>query len=190
MRWGAGLSECRNPIDEVVCIGDRFLEWYSQLHHSSTSLDLWATGLSWKLMKIVVYNDEKQVKTVDLPGDVDNYDIVISSSVDAEFPQTSRKDDPPTIPEIDPEEIDTKTSQDLYRRMKNNEDTQAAEIRKIIYQWDVLTREQLDAWADKQGYSSRGGGIQGALVTLEDVTQEIKRKGGGDEQMIFWIGDE
>lgn len=142
-------------------------------------------------IEIVVYDGHEQIDGMRLPGDMDAYDIIIKSVDDVELPPLRQEGKPPAIPEIDPNDIEKKTNRDAYERMANNPDSQPAEVRQLLYQHQMMTRKQIGAWAEDEGYSSLGGGIQSALVVLDNVTDEIERIGDGNEdQRIVWTGAE
>jgi|GEM_PF-5673453 len=141
-------------------------------------------------MKISVFDGEEQVHYKELAGDISDYDVIISSSTPVEFPPKQIDEAPPEPPEVDPDTIETDTNRDIYKRIRDNPDSLPGKIRNVIYQWQVLTREQLDAWLESEDYAARSGGVRATLIVLENVTNEVNRIGeDGDEMRIVWSGE-
>jgi len=141
-------------------------------------------------MEIVVYDGSEKVKSVQLPGDVDEYDILIKSTDEVPFPPRRESGEPPEIPEIEPDEIEKANNRNAYETMVRNPNSQPAKVRRFVYERQTLTRKQVDAWAEEEGYSPHGGGLQTALVVLDNVTNEINRTGAENEdQRIVWTGN-
>lgn len=142
-------------------------------------------------MEIIVYDGPNQVGSLPLPGDVGEYDIIIKSTEEVRLPETYTEDSPPEIPDVPLEDIEKKNNREFYKRMAENSDTQPAEVRKFVYQHRDMTRKQIDAWAEQEGYSPHGGGIQSALIVLDNITDEIERVGSENEdQRIVWTGSD
>lgn len=140
-------------------------------------------------IEIAVYDGSELVKAVPLPGDVDTYDIIIKSTEEVKYPPERKEGNPPNAPEIALENIEKNNNRNAYRRMVDSPDSQPAEVRRFIYRCQMLTRKQIDAWAEEKGYSSHGGGIQTALIVLDNITGEINRLGEENEdQRIVWTG--
>ncbi len=140
-------------------------------------------------MKLVIYEGAEQVERINLPGEVGDYDIIIHSDDRTQFPKKKTKAEPPEVPKIHLENIEKQNNREGYRRMRDNPESQPAEIRQAVFQREYLTRKQLDEWAKENGYSPRSGGVQTALIVLETVTEEIQRVGSDDDQRIIWIGE-
>ena len=106
-------------------------------------------------------------------------------------PRTSNTDgkEIPPVPRVDLESIEYKGRQNFYLRMEEQPDSQPAAIRRIICSEGELTRSELDQLIDEAGYESSSGGTSQSLVVLEEVTEEIKRRGRGDGQRIVWTGE-
>lgn len=95
----------------------------------------------------------------------------------------------PPIPEIDLSEIEVQARRNFYERMRDSPDSQPAEIRKLIFEQQELDNKEFDRLVDeKLGYAPDGGGINASLIVLESVTEEIERRGRGDDQTIIWTG--
>lgn len=140
-------------------------------------------------MKISIFEGDEQVEYIELPGDVSKYDIIINSSTSVDFPSKQVEGDPPEVPEVDMSKIDVETNRTTYKRIRDNPESMPAKIRRAIYERQVLTREQLDAWLESHEYSTRSGGVRATLIVLESYTQEINRIGSGDEMQIVWTGE-
>ena len=141
-------------------------------------------------MKISIFENGEQVEYVELPGDVSDYDITINSSSPTEFPVEGVDDEAPEVPEVPLEDIDAKSNEDAYLRMKNNPDALPSEIRGFIYQNNLITRKNLDDWLSQQGYSKRSGTVRESLIVLEEITEEVRRVGSDDEMHIVWVGQD
>lgn len=142
-------------------------------------------------IEIAVYDGAELVKTVSLLGDVDTYDIIIKTTDEVKYPPERKEGEPPDVPKIAFESIDKDNNRNAYRRMVESPGSQPAEVRRFIYRCQMLTRKQIDAWAEEKGYSSHGGGIQTALIVLDNITGEINRLGEENEdQRIVWTGGE
>lgn len=139
-------------------------------------------------MKISIFEGDEQVEYIALPGDVSDYDIIINSSSPVEFPPQRYEGDPPEIPDINPDDIPADANRKTYIRMRDSPESLAADIRRILYQWHISTRKQLDEWLRTEGYSTRSGAVRESLIVLEDYTDEINRIGEGDEMEIIWTG--
>lgn len=140
-------------------------------------------------VKISIFEGEEQLRYIELPGDVSNYDIIIHSSTDVGYPPKELKEEPPAPPDINPASIDAKNNRNVFKRLRDNPDSQAAKVRKAIYQRQLLTRKELDSWLEANDYAARGGSAQTVLIVLEEITEEIKRIGESDDQQIVWIAE-
>lgn len=140
-------------------------------------------------MKISIYDGADQIEEIELPGDIENYDIIIRSESETSFPKRKQRNEPPEVPGIDVQEIETENRSRIYKTMRNKPKSQPAEVRRAIYQREFLLREHLEEWAREQGYAPRSGNVQGTLVVLDEVTNEIERVGEGDERRIIWNGE-
>lgn len=141
-------------------------------------------------IQVAIYEGEEQVEYTELPGDVDDYDIVIHSTPSVEFPAKEKEGPAPPLTEIDLEEIEVANNRTNYKRMQQNPESQPAEIRQFIFEQQLLTRQVLDKWARDRDYSAHGGGIQTTLVVLDNITDEIERIGEGEDQRIIWTKDD
>lgn len=141
-------------------------------------------------MKISVFDGDEQVHYKELAGDVSDYDIVIHSSTETTFPSLSEDADVPPVPKIDPENIETENNRSTYVRLRDNPDSLPGEIREAIFDWQVVTREQMDDWLEANDRSPRGGSVQTALIVLENVTEEIERIGSDAQKRIVWTGED
>jgi hypothetical protein len=105
-------------------------------------------------------------------------------------PSTSNEDEEkvPPVPRVDLDGIEYRGRENFYLRMKEQPDSQPAAIRRIICSEGELTRDELDQLIDEAGYESSSGGTSQSLVVLEEVSEEIKRHGRGDDQRIVWTG--
>lgn len=140
-------------------------------------------------MKLSIFDGDTQVEYIELSGDVSDYDIVIQSSTDTEFPSPRTDTELPSVPKIDPDSISTENNRRAYERLLNNPESQVSNIRETIFRHQVLTREQMESLLKKEGYEPRGGSAQTALIVLENVTEEITRIGEGDTKRIVWTGE-
>lgn len=142
-------------------------------------------------MEIVVYDGPEKIDGLRLPGDVDEYDIIIKSTDDVRLPETRSDNQPPEIPEVRLEDIEKDNNTTAYKRMAENPDSQPAEVRDLVYRHEMISRKQIDSWAEQNGYSPHGGGIQTALIVLDNITDEIERIGAENEdQRIVWTGSD
>jgi hypothetical protein len=97
-------------------------------------------------------------------------------------------DEVPAVPHVDDDDFQYKGRRDFYHRMKNQSDSQPATVRRLIYSEEDLTRRELDRLLEEEGYQASGGGTSQSLVVLEEETEEIERRGRGDDQRIRWTG--
>lgn len=140
-------------------------------------------------MRISIFEGAEQVEYIELPGDVSDYDIIINSSTPVDFPPSRLEGEPPEVPELEIESIEKETNRGIYKRMRDNPESQPAVIRRRIYQNQLLTRKQLDAWLESEGYAPRGGAVKSSLIVLESLTDEINRIGDGENMEIVWTGE-
>ena len=85
--------------------------------------------------------------------------------------------------------IEGKENQRFYERMVEDADSQPSVIRRIIYESQSLTREELNDKVEKEGYSRSSSGIPTTLRVLERLG-EIQRDDDGEFQEINWTGKE
>lgn len=104
--------------------------------------------------------------------------------------ESNSPDEPPEVPRIDIDEIEIEARKNFYRRLRDQPDSQPADIRRIVYSEGELTRQELGRLTEEAGYASSGGGVSQSLVVLEKVTEEIERHGQGEDQRIIWVGEE
>lgn len=93
----------------------------------------------------------------------------------------------PPVPEIS--EFETDTDERFYKRLKNKPDSQPAVYRRVIRNEAKVPRPQFDRLAEKEGFNPDGGGHNASLLVLERVTDEIERRGRGDNQVIVWVDE-
>jgi len=90
--------------------------------------------------EIVVYDGAERMKSLELPGDVDNYDVIIKSTEDVKFPPKQKTGEPPQVPEIEPSKIEKRNNRNAYKRMVESDASQPAKVRRFIYERQVMTR--------------------------------------------------
>lgn len=93
----------------------------------------------------------------------------------------------PPVPKVS--EFETDTDKRFYRRLKNKPDSQPAVYRKLIRSEGKTSRPQFDELAEEEGFNPDGGGHNASLLVLERVTDEIERRGRGENQVIVWVGE-
>lgn len=86
-------------------------------------------------------------------------------------------------------------SNDDLRRYEQlqNKSTQAHMIRKILFQEGEMTRGELkeklhDSGYDKVTVGESHSGVNSTLRVLDQMTNEIDRKGRGEEKQLIWSG--
>lgn len=140
-------------------------------------------------MKISIFDGDEQVEYIELSGDISDYDIIINSSTPVEFPSKKFEGRPPDMPHVPLDQIDAEANKKAYRRARDNPESLPAQIRTVIYQYQVMTRKNLDAWLEEQDYSKRSGAVREILIVLDNITDEIDRIGQDDEMQIIWTGE-
>jgi hypothetical protein len=95
--------------------------------------------------------------------------------------------DMPPLPEVS--EFKTDTDKRFYKRLKTKSDSQPAVYRRLIRNEEKISRPQFDTLAEKEGFNPDGGGHNASLLVLERVTNEIERRGRGDDQVIVWVDE-
>lgn len=105
--------------------------------------------------------------------------------------QEQREDESelPEVPHVNVDDIEIEARKNFYRRLKERPDSQPATIREIIYTEGQLSRDEFNRLVEEAGYEPSGGGVSASLVVLEEVTNEIERRGRGDDTTIVWTED-
>lgn len=102
-------------------------------------------------------------------------------------------EDVPPVPEVPQEDMKDNRWQ-FYRRMQNPE-RQPFDTRRLIYESGELTERELKQLLHDEGYESiepgkQNGSLAATLVVLDEVTEEIERRGRGEGKTIEWVGAE
>lgn len=105
----------------------------------------------------------------------------------AEVQLNSRPESMPPVPEVS--RFKTDTDERFYKRLKNNPDSQPAVYRRLIRNEEQIPRPKFDRWTARHGFDPSGGSHNASLLVLERVTDEIERRGRGDDQVLIWTGD-
>ncbi|MBX0305236.1 type I restriction enzyme HsdR N-terminal domain-containing protein [Haloarcula salinisoli] len=92
-------------------------------------------------------------------------------------------------PVPDVSDFKTDTDKRFYKRLKNKSDSQPAVYRRLIRNEGKVSRPRFDELAEKEGFNPGGGGHNASLLVLERVTDEIERRGRGDDQVLVWVGE-
>jgi len=105
----------------------------------------------------------------------------------AEVQLNSRPESMPSVPKVS--RFKTDTDERFYKRLKNNPDSQPAVYRRLIRNEERIRRPKFDRWTARHGFDPSGGSHNASLLVLERVTEEIERRGRGDDQVLIWTGD-
>ena len=132
----------------------------------------------------VQYSDDDDIASIKL-----RFDEIPSIEATAQRRQATRRDDEaPPIPRVDESELEVAAHRNFYNRMRRTSSSQPADIRQLIYEEQELNREEFNRLVEDLGYASDGGGINASLIVLEEITEEIERRGRGENQTIVWTG--
>lgn len=132
----------------------------------------------------VEHTDDGNIKSLTL-----RFDRLPSIQATARRRTATANGDLPPVPDVDTTGIEVQARRRFYERLRNSSESQPAEIRRLIYEHQELEREEFDRLIDEElGYAPDGGGTNMSLVVLESVTEEIERRGRGDNQTIVWTG--
>jgi len=93
----------------------------------------------------------------------------------------------PPVPEVST--FKTDTDKRFYERLKNKPDSQPAVYRRLIRNEGKVSRPRFDDLAEEEGFNPDGGGHNASLLVLERVTNEIERRGRGDDQLLVWVDE-
>lgn len=173
--------------DEVEVFGERKPEELAIEYDERDDFELEVdTGdfVSLASLVEVEYGDGGTISSLRL-----KFDELPSVQVEVRRRTEQVDDEIPPVPDIDLSEVDVAGRRSFYNRMRDSSESQPAEIRRLIYEQQELSREEFDRLVDEElGYVSDGGGVGMSLVVLEKVTEEIERQGRGPNQTIVWTG--
>lgn len=132
----------------------------------------------------VEYTDDGDIKSLTL-----EFDQLPSVQTTARRRPTQTSGEIPPVPEVDVSEIDVSARRRFYERLQGSSESQPAEIRRLIFEHQQLERAEFDHLIENElGYTPDGGGTNMSLVVLDSMTDEIERRGRGDDQTIVWTG--
>lgn len=162
-------------IEELILDNDELGEY---------ELDVDTNGfVSMDALFDVEHSDEGEIQSLSI-----RFDILPSSQVQMRRSSRESNDELPPVPEIDVEDIGVQARRRFYERLRDSPDSQPGQIRRLVHEHGEVSRREFDRLVDGLGFTPEGGGTNMSLVVLEKVTEEIERRGRGEDQTIHWKG--